>query len=288
MIVVTGATGQLGHAIVKKLLKYVPANQVAASTRTPVKAADLAALGVNIRQADFQDAGSLRNAFKDATQILLVSSNAATYGGDPIAQHSAVIDAAKAAGVKRIVYTSQMAASETSAFPPMHSHATTEKMLAKSGLKWTALRNGFYGLSGIAIINRALESGTLETTKEGKIAWTAHDDLADAAAIILANEGKFEGPTPPLTSSQAFDFSDLVQIASDLQNKAIQHKIISDDEMRKKLNGFGTPAPVINITLGLYKAAKNNEFATIDPTLEQLLGHAPITMHELMKQELNN
>lgn len=279
------ATGQLGNAIVKKLLKYMPANQIVACTRNPTNASDLIALGVSVRQADYEDPQSSRKAFEGITQVLMISSNARTYGGDPIAQHRTTIEAAKAVGVKRIVYTSQMAASATSAFPPMLDHAKTEIMLANSGMQWTALRNGFYGLSGIAIINRALESGLLETTQDGKIAWAAHDDLAEAAAIILANEGKFEGPTPPLTGSQALDFGELMQIAANLQNKTMERKVISEDQLREKMSGFGAPTPVINVTLGLYKAAKDNEFSKIDPMLEQLIGRAPIKMRELMVQQ---
>lgn len=288
MIVITGASGQLGHAIVKKLLKYSPANKIVASVRDPAKVAGLVALGVDVRQADYEDLSSLQKAFEGATQVLLVSSDARSYGGDPIAQHRTAIDAAQAVGVKRIVYTSQMAASASSAFPPMHDHAATEKMLAASGLQWTALRHGFYGLSGVAMIANALESGVLETTQDGKIAWTAHDDLAEAAAIILADEGKFDGPTPPLTGSQALDFGELMQIASDLQNKPMSRKIISVDEMREKLLARNMLGRVIDIIMGLYKAAENDEFSKIDPTLEQLLGRAPITMRNLIKQEMND
>ena len=133
MIVVTGATGQLGHAIVQKLIQHLPINQIGASCRDPEKASHLSSQGVRVRRGDFAETDALADAFEGATQILLVSSNARTYGGDPLAQHAAVIDAAKAAGVRRIVYTSQIASSTTSAFPPAHDHAATEKMLAESG-----------------------------------------------------------------------------------------------------------------------------------------------------------
>lgn len=283
MIVVTGATGQLGGAIVKKLIELVPADQVIASTRDALAATELTDLGVTVRQADYDDPDSLKAAFRGASQVLLVSSNAAAQGGDPLLQHRSAIEAAKAAGAKRIVYTSHMAASPSSAFPPMLAHAATEEMLANSGLKWTALRNGFYSASGLAVISDAIETGALETTQDGKIAWTAHDDLAQAAAIILADEGKFDGPTPPLTGSQALDFGELVQIASDLRGEVMVRKIISEDAMFEKLSGFKIPGSVIDIVLGLYKAAKNDEFSKVDPALESLIGRPPITMGELIE-----
>ena len=104
MIIVTGATGQLGRAIVEQLVERVPAGEVGASVRDPAKAADLTALGVRVRRGDFADPASLAQAFAGATQVLVVSSNAAAYGGDTLAQHRAAIDAARAAGARRLVY----------------------------------------------------------------------------------------------------------------------------------------------------------------------------------------
>ena len=196
MIIVTGASGQLGRAIVQKLAQRVPVTQVGASVRDPEKANDLAALGVRVRRGDFDEPASLAHAFEGATQVLIVSSNAAATGGDPLAQHQAAIEAARTAGAGRIVYTSHMAASSASAFPPMRDHAATEEMLRQSGLAWTALRNGFYGSSGLLFLGDALKTGVLEVPADGKVSWTAHADLAEAAAIVLADEGRYDGPTP--------------------------------------------------------------------------------------------
>ncbi len=132
MIIVTGASGQLGRAIVEKLVERVPVSQVGASVRDPEKASTLAAL--RVRRGDFADPASLSDAFEGATQVLIVSSNASAYGGDPLAQHRAAIEAARAAGAGRVVYTSHMAASSASLFPPMLDHAATEEMLSQSGL----------------------------------------------------------------------------------------------------------------------------------------------------------
>lgn len=193
MIIFTGATGQLGRAIVNKLIERVPAIQVGASVRNPEKANDLAALGVRVRRGDFDDPASLSHAFEGGTQVLIVSSNASASGGDPLAQHRSAIEAARAAGVGRIVYTSHMAASSASAFPPMLDHAATEDMLRQSGLAWSVLRNGFYAESGMLLMGDALQTGMLEAPVDGKVSWTAHADLAEAAAIILTDEGAMTG-----------------------------------------------------------------------------------------------
>jgi NAD(P)H dehydrogenase (quinone) len=282
MIIVTGATGQLGHNIVKKLVARVPANQVGVSVRDPAKAVELASLGVRVRQGDFDNPESLRHAFEEARQILIVSSNARASGGDPLAQHRNAIEAAKAIGAKRIVYTSHMAVSASSAFPPMHDHAATEEMLRQSGLAWTALRHGFYASSGVMMMGEAFKTGTLETPADGKFSWAAHDDLAEAAAIILTDPGRYEGPTPPLTGSQALDFGDLALVASEAFNQKIQRKIISDDEMLKKLAARGMPTRAVDIVMGLYVAARNGEFAAVDPTLGKLLGRQPMSMGDVI------
>lgn len=285
MIIVTGATGQLGRAIVQQLVQRVAAEGIGVSVRDPEKAADLAALGVRVRRGDFNDPGTLAHAFEGATQLLLVSSNAQSIGGDPVAQHRSAIAAARAAGAARIVYTSHMGASATSAFPPMHTHAATEEMLSESGLRWTALRNGFYASSGVALLGNAFATGVIEAPADGPVSWTAHADLAEAAAVILSDaetSGSFDGPTPPLTGAEAFDLDDLARIASEVLGRPIERKTISDDDLRARMAARGAPAPTAAIASGLYAASRAGEFAAVDPTLERLLGRRPTAMRDVL------
>ena len=188
----------------------------------------------------------------------------------------------------RIVYTSHMAANSASAFPPMRDHATTEEMLRPSGLPWTALRNGFYAASGIAMMGDALKTGRLEAPADGNVAWTAHADLADAAAMIQANEGhrdeSYDGPTPPLTGSQLLDFEDLAAMASELLGKPFHRTMFDDEELRARMTARGAPASAIGTVLGFFIASRNGEFATVDPTLAQLLGRGPTTLRDVMAQ----
>lgn len=282
MIVVTGATGKLGQRIVEALLQRAPAERIAASARDPAKAATLSQRGVRVRAADFRDPQSLSHAFEGATQVLIISSNAAAYGGDPLAQHQAAIDAARSAGARRLVYTSHMAASATSKFPPMRVHAATEEMLRRSGLAWTALRNGFYASSGIDMLGNALKTGVIEAPADGKVSWTVHADLAEAAAAVLAEEGLYDGATPSLTGSEALDFADVARIASDVLGRPVRREHISDEEFRARVAERGAPPVVQEIALGYYRASREGEFAAMDPTLEQLLGRRPIPLRDLI------
>ena len=282
MIVVTGATGQLGRAIVQRLVERVPAHQVGASVRDPEKAADLRALGVRVRRGDFAEPESLGHAFEGATQVLVVSSNAQAYGGDPLAQHRAAIDAARTAGARRVVYTSHMAASDGSAFSPMHTHHATEAMLGASGLAWTALRNGFYASSGVALMGDAFQTGVIEAPADGPVSWTTHADLAEAAAAVLADEGRYDGPTPPLTASEALDLADMAGIASDVLGRPVRRQLLSDEELRARMAARGLPGHVADISLGLYAASRAGEFARVDPTLEALLGRRPAPVRDVI------
>ena len=275
MIVVTGGTGRLGRRIVERLIERVPVASIGASVRDPAKAAGLAALGVRVRQGDFAQPDSLAGAFEGAEQVLLVSSNARASGGDPLAQHRAAIAAARTAGVRQIVYTSHMGAGASSAFPPMHDHAATEGMLRESGLSWTALRNGFYASTVPMLVGDAADTGMLATPADGKVAWTAHDDLAAAAAAVLAEPGRFDGPTPPLAAQQALDLADVAAILSGLCGRLIERRVIAEDEHRNRLARAGLPPGAIATTLGLLRAARAGEFAAVDPTLARLIGRSP-------------
>lgn len=277
MIIVTGASGRLGQRILSCLLQKLPAAQLAATTRDPARLTALTQQGVQLRRADFAEPDTLRAAFEGATQLLLVSSNAAARGQDSVAQHRAAITAARAAGVQRIVYTSHMGASATSAFPPMKTHAATEQLLQESGMAWTALRNGFYASTLTMIGGDAANTGVLAAPHDGPVAWTAHDDLAAAAAAILVDApGRFNGPTPPLTAAAALDLAQIAALLSVLHGRPVQHRPVPDDEHARRLAERGLPPAVIDITMGMYRAARQREFAAVDPTLATLIGRAPI------------
>lgn len=286
MFIVTGATGQLGHMVTQHLLQHVPAEQIGVSVRDPAKAADFAARGIRVRQADYDDAESLGQAWEGAERLLLVSSNAAATGGDPLAQHRTAIEVAQSLGVKRVFYTSQISASPTSHFPPGRDHFATEQMLAASGLAWTALRHGFYAASGHLMNARGFASGLLEAPADGGVSWTTHDDLAAADAALLAGAADIDGPTPPLTGSDALDLADLAALASDILGRPVVRTILGDDEMQARSRARGTPDGAISFMMSYFRAARAGEFAPVDATLAQLLGRRPRSMHDYLAEAL--
>ena len=286
MLVITGATGQLGHKITQNLLQQVAAEHIAVSVRDPAKADDLAKAGVRVRQGDYDDAASLRHAWEGVERLLLVSSNAAASGGDPLAQHGTAIAVAKELGVQRIFYTSQIASSSNSRFPPALTHAATEQMLAQSGVAWTALRHGFYADSALAMNARGFASGILAAPADGKVSWTTHDDLAAADAMLLAGAEIIDGPTPPLTGPEALDLADLAAIAGTVLGKPAVRHLLEDDTMVDTAVASGVPSERIAIMMGYYRAARSGEFAQVDSTLARLIGRPAVSMQDFMSKNL--
>ena len=280
MIIVTGATGQLGRAIVERLLDRVPAGQIGVSVRDPDQAENLATRGVRVRRGDFGDPPSLARAFEGASQVLIVSGPA-----DPAPRYAA-IEAAKAAGVKRILYTSHMGANPGSLFTATRSHAETERDLQAAGVRFTSLRNGFYATSAIWLLGPALHTGELILPEDGPVSWTAHADLAEAAAIALTDEGRLDGITPPLTGPQALDFAGLAAVTSQLTGRQITRLTVSDDEWKDRLVAQGTPEGYANFALEIFTASRRGEFAAVDPTLGQLLGRTPTTFRDVLTATL--
>ncbi|MFJ4434785.1 NAD(P)H-binding protein [Streptomyces sp. NPDC088923] len=288
MIIVTGATGQLGRPLVEQLLRRVPAERVGVSVRSPEKVADLAAQGVRVRRGDFTEAESLAHSFEGASQLLLVSVDAT--GPEAVARHAAALEAARAAGVERVLYTSHQGASPTSPFPPMPDHAATEELLAASGIAYTSLRNGFYASTTLQLLGDALNSGKLYAPEDGPVSWTTHADLAEAAAVILAagerGEAPFDGPTPALTGPEALDLADVARIAGEVTGRPVERIVVPDDQWRDQLVGHGVPEPQADLLLGLFRASRAREFAETGPALGELLGREPRDLRGFLTESL--
>jgi len=285
MIIITGATGQLGRLVVQQLLTRVPAEEVGVSVRDPDKARDMRQRGVRVRRGDFADAASMASAFEGASKVLVVS--AGSTGDTAVAQHRTAISAAVSAGAQRVVYTSQMGSSPTSAFAPMPDHAATETILAECGTAFTSLRNGFYTSSGAMLLTRsgALQTGRLAVPEDGPVAWTTHADLAEAAAIALT-ENALDGITPVLTATETVDMTGMAAIASELTGRQITRVVVSDDEYRAAMVDHGAPAEAADLLVGLFAAARRGDFAATDPTLQRLLGRSPAPIRDTLAAEV--
>ncbi|MGI5337590.1 NAD(P)H-binding protein [Streptomyces sp. CA-181903] len=288
MLIVTGATGRLGALIVDRLLERMPAYGIGVSVRDAEKAAGLAARGVRVRAGDFTEPGGLRHAFEGAERVLVVS--AAIRGDGASAANRAAVDAAREAGARHIVYTSHQAASPTSLFPPQRVHAATEEHLKRQGVPYTVLRNGFYAATLASYVGTALETGTLAAPRDGLVSWTAHEDLAEAAAAALTGhpgeEGALTGITPPLTSPNALDFTDVAAILSRLTGRAVTRVVMDDDAWTAAAVAGGMPRPAAEFALTMFAASRAGEFEATDPTLEAVIGHPPKTVEEVLREIL--
>ena len=281
MYVITGATGHLGSQIVDRLLERVPAESVAVSVRNVTKAADLAERGVRVRPGDFTEPSTLTDAFEGAQKVLVIS--AAIRGSGAVTANLAAIDAARAAGAERILYTSHQAASKDSLFAAQPTHAATEEHLAGLGVPFTALRNGFYANTLGFMIGGALETGQLVAPADGPVSWTDHADLAEAAARALADDGLFDGVTPPLTAPEALDLEAVAATLADITGRAITRVVVDDEEWRATSVSRGMPASAADFTLGLYRAARRGEFAVTDPTLGAVIGRRPRSARSVLE-----
>ncbi|HEY3481328.1 MAG TPA: SDR family NAD(P)-dependent oxidoreductase, partial [Streptomyces sp.] len=150
-----------------------------------------------------------------------------------------------------------------------------------------SLRNGFYATSAAHFLGGAAESGRLALPADGPVAWTAHADLADATAAILADEGRFDGPTPPLTGREALNFDDIAALATELTGRAITRSTAPDAQYREELVGAGVPAETADQLLGIFAASRAGEFAAVDPTLGTLLGREPIALGAVLREQLS-
>jgi len=270
MIVVTGANGHLGSQIVARLLERMPADQVGVSVRDVAQAASLAERGVRVRAGDFLAPATLEGSFEGADQVLVVS--ASIRGDGAAAANCAALDAARAAGAGRILYTSHQAASRGSLFPPQPVHAVTEEHLGQLGVPFTALRNGFYTSTLGMHIAAALETGILVAPEDGPVSWTAHADLAELAAITLTEDGVLDGITPPLTAPEILDLDAVAGILSDITGRTITRVVADDDDWRDAAVHRGMPEQAADFSLGMFRAARRGEFAVTDPTLQKVLG----------------
>ena len=283
MIIVTGASGQLGRGIVERLLDRVPAAQIGVSVRDPEKVRGLEERGVRVRHGDFTDPPSLAHAFDGASQVLIVSAD--TLGEAGVRQHRTAIDAALGAGAGRILYTSHMAASHDSPFAPARDHAATEDYLAGSGVPFTALRDGFHASSAPQMLGVNSTDGTVAVPAGGPVAWTDVADLAEAAAVILAGGAAFDGPTPPLTAETAHTLGDIAEMAT-TTGRPIALKTLGDDDYRRRLRRRGLPDAAVEMMFGFFLAARAGEFAETDQTLARLLGRPPHTLASLLPELL--
>lgn len=243
MIVVTGATGQLGRLVVDALLETVSASSIVAAVRSPEKATGLAARGVVVRKADYTQPETLDSALAGAEKLLLISSSEI---GQRVPQHRAVIEAAKRAGIKLMAYTSILRA-DTSPLGVAAEHSQTEALLKASGLPFVLLRNGWYTENYAASVPTALAHGVvLGSAGNGRISSAARIDYAAAAALAMTRENQ-AGRVYELAGDASYTLTELAAEVSLQSGKAVVYKNLPEADYKAALIGFGLPEPVADL-----------------------------------------
>lgn len=243
MIVITGASGQLGRLVIQSLLTKVPASRIVAAVRNPEKVSDLAALGVQVRRADYTDSSSLDAAFQGAEKVLLISSSEV---GQRQTQHRNAINAARRAGVALLAYTSLLHA-DTSPLGLAGEHVATEAWLGQSGVPFVLLRNGWYTENYLASIPPALQHGAfIGSAGEGRIASAARADYAEAAAVALTTPEQ-SGKVYELAGDGAYTLAGFAAELSRQSGKAIPYVDMSENEYKSALVGAGLPEPIAGL-----------------------------------------
>ncbi|HKJ62659.1 MAG TPA: SDR family oxidoreductase, partial [Hyphomicrobiales bacterium] len=237
MIAITGANGQLGRLVIKELLKSVPAGEIIAAVRTPEKGADLAAMGIEVRHADYNQPESLNAAFAGVQKLLLISSSEV---GQRLPQHQAVIKAAKSNHVELLAYTSILHC-DTSPLMLAAEHKETEAVLRDSGLPHVLLRNGWYSENYTAGIPAALENGAIiGCAGNGKLASAGRSDYAAAAASVLTAKDQ-AGRIYELAGDDAYSLSEFAAELSKQSGQAISYQNMPESDYRAALVEIGLP-----------------------------------------------
>lgn len=271
MIVITGASGQLGRLVIEHLLKSVPASHIVAAVRSPEKAADLAALGVQVRKADYAQPATLDSAFAGAEKVLLISSSEV---GQRVAQHKAVIDAAKRAGVKLLGYTSVLHA-DTSLLGLAEEHRQTEVALAESGVPSVVLRNGWYNENYTAGIQGDLAHGAhFGSAGEGRISSAARADYAAAAAAVLTASESQAGKVFELAGDTSYTLSEFAAEVARQSGKAVVYTDLPQADYKGALLNAGLPEFVAELLANSDAAAAKGALFDDGRQLSTLIGRA--------------
>lgn len=279
-IAVTGATGQLGRIVVEKLKQKVPASDIIVLVRSPEKAADL---GVTAREADYAKSETLRSALEGVDTLLLISSSEI---GQRAVQHRNVIDAAKAAGVRRIVYTSLLKA-DSSPLSLAEEHRQTEADLKASGVPYTILRNGWYTENYTGSIGGALAGGAfIGSAGEGKVSAAPRADYAEAAVAVLTGAGH-EGKTYELAGDTAWTLADLAAEVSKQTGKAIPYMNLPEAGYAQALVGFGLPEGLAAAIAGWDIGASQGALYSDSKDLSTLIGRPTTPLSDTVAKTIN-
>ncbi|WP_020579642.1 SDR family oxidoreductase [Actinopolymorpha alba] len=282
MIVVTGATGQLGRLVVRDLLEKVPAERIVAAVRSPEKAGEFAAVGVDVRRADYDDPASLESAFAGAEKILLISGSEV---GRRIAQHTATVEAAARSGARLLAYTSVLHA-DTTPLVLAPEHKATEDVIRGAGIPYTFLRNGWYTEVYADTITQAARTGSfIGSANAGRVASATRQDYAEAAVAVLTGEGH-ENKAYELSGDHAWSFPELAAEIATAAGRPVNYHNLSPERHRATLLEAGLPEPVADLLVGIDAGVSAGLLAATPGELRTLIGRPTTPLAETVRELL--
>ncbi|MFC3852125.1 SDR family oxidoreductase [Salinispirillum marinum] len=287
-IAVTGVAGQLGRQVIKYLLDnlQVPAQHIVALTRDTTKLVEVAAQGVEVRHADFDNTTTLADAFKGVQRLLLISTDTLGLPGKRLEQHKNAIAAAEQAGVKHVIYTS-MPKPEGSAITFAGDHLGTEQALAASNMSWTILRNNWYFENLFMETEHILASGQwFSAAGDGRSAHIARADLALAAAHALAS-GDTTNKTYTLSGAKAYRTQDMAELLSKVSGKPIAVVPITDEQKQADLTQAGLPPALAEIFASFDINTRQGGVAEVTDHFKQLTGKEPTPFEQWLDAHKN-
>ena len=281
MIVVTGATGALGSAVVENLLRRIPASGLAVSVRKPEDACLFAARGVDVRRGDFDEPESLVQSFVGADRLLLISASGIDYE-QRATRHRHAIDAAVRVGVGHVFYTSLLPGEDSIAHV-MQAHLDTERYLKSSGLPYTVLRNGVYAEAWELYLGNV--SGVeVAVPADGPVSWVSRADLAEGTARLLLDVGH-AGKTLNLTGPAALDIQAVTKILGRVRGCPLACRIIPLEEYVAHLTAAGKSEDFARQWATTYFGMARGEFGRVDPFLWALLGRPLRTVEAVLGRQ---
>ncbi len=282
MIVVTGATGKLGHHVIHSLLEKVPATEVIAAVRDSSKAQDLAGLGVQTRHGDYSEPATLAAAFAGAEKLLLISSNDVE---NRMPQHKAAVDAAKKAGIRLIAYTSILNA-DTNEMHLAADHKATEAYIRASGISYVFLRNGWYLENWTEALAPALAHGAiLGAAGKARFSAATRKDYAEAAAAVLTGNGH-ENKVYELAGDTSFHTTELAAEVAKQSGKPVVYQDLPEKAYAEALIGFGLPAPIATMLANSDCEAGKGSLESESKDLSNLIGHPTTPLSEAVREAL--
>lgn len=277
---VTGASGHLGRRVVEILLEK-GLGKIVAGTRKPEKLADLAARGVDVRQADFDDPKGLEAALAGVDRVLIISTDAIDRPGRRLKQHQAAVAAAVSAGVKHAIYTS-MPNPETSPVVFAPDHLGTEAALKASGMGWTILRDCWWTDYLIPSLAAAVASGKLiSATGQGGAPFVTREDCAYTAAAALASE-ETSNKTWNITGPDSCTYGELAKLASELSGRPVDFVAVTPEERTSQLIAAGTPEPIAKLLVSSQMAISQGTMGTPTTAVKELTGREPMSVREFL------